>query len=110
MPKFASLSNYTYQINYTLNACVKYMFCILCIVVTMSLQCLSPNKISVLFCSVFYYWQLLKILFADDRTKKTMELHLFVNRERENLFVARQISARQRGAALAFIPDPQFHL
>ena len=37
MPKFASLSNYTYQINNTLNACVKYMFCILCIVVTMSL-------------------------------------------------------------------------
>ena len=37
MRKFASLSNYTYQINYTLNACVKYMFCILCIVVTMSL-------------------------------------------------------------------------
>ena len=37
MPKFASLSNYTYQISYTLNACVKYMFCILCIVVTMSL-------------------------------------------------------------------------
>ena len=36
-PKFASLSNYTYHINYTLNACVKYMFCILCIVVTMSL-------------------------------------------------------------------------
>ena len=50
MPKFASLSNYTYQISYTLNACVKCMFCILCIVVTMSLQCLSPNKISVLFC------------------------------------------------------------
>ena len=37
MPKFASLSNYTYQISYTLIACVKYMFCILCIVVTMSL-------------------------------------------------------------------------
>ena len=36
MPKFASLSNYTYQINNTLNACVKYMFCILNIVVTMS--------------------------------------------------------------------------
>ena len=29
MPKFASLSNYTYQINYTLNACVKNMFCIM---------------------------------------------------------------------------------
>ena len=26
MPKFASLSNYTFQINNTLNACVKYMF------------------------------------------------------------------------------------
>ena len=39
-----------------------------------------------------------------------MELHLFVNRERENLFVAWQISARQRGAVMAFIPDPQFHL
>ena len=32
MPKFASLLNYTYQINNTLNVCVKYMFCILCIV------------------------------------------------------------------------------
>ena len=37
MPKFASRSNYTYQINNTLNACVRYIFCILCIVVTMSL-------------------------------------------------------------------------
>ena len=34
-----------------------------------------------------------------------MELHLFVNRERENLFLARQISERQRGAVMAFIPD-----
>ena len=33
IPKFASLSNYTYQIHNTLNACVKYMFCMLCIVV-----------------------------------------------------------------------------
>ena len=44
MLKFPSLSNYTYQINNTLNVCVKYMFCILCIVMTS-----SPNKISVLF-------------------------------------------------------------
>ena len=29
MPNFASLINYTYQINYTLNECVKYMFCIM---------------------------------------------------------------------------------
>ena len=35
-----------------------------------------------------------------------MELHIFVNRERENLFLARQISARQRGPVMAFIPDP----
>ena len=34
-----------------------------------------------------------------------MELHLFVNRERENLFLARQISTRQRGAVMAFIPN-----
>ena len=56
--------------------------------------------------NVYHYWQLLIILFADDRTKKIMELHLFVNRERENLFLARQILARQRGAVMAFIPDP----
>ena len=55
MPNFASLSNYTYQIDNTLNACVKYMFCILCIVVTMSFLCLSPNKISVLFCKNYIY-------------------------------------------------------
>ena len=30
-----------------------------------------------------------------------MELHLFVNWERENLFLA-----RQRGAVMAFTPDP----
>ena len=29
-----------------------------------------------------------------------MELHVFVNRERENLFLA-----RQRGGVMAFIPD-----
>ena len=34
-----------------------------------------------------------------------MELHLFVNQERENIFLARQISARQRGVVMAFIPD-----
>ena len=34
-----------------------------------------------------------------------MELRLFVNRERENLFLARQISARQRGTVMASIPD-----
>ena len=33
-------------------------------------------------------WQLLIILFADDRTKKIMELHVFVNRERKNIFLA----------------------
>ena len=38
--------------------------------------------------NVFYYWQLLIILFADDRTKKIMELHVFVNRERKNIFLA----------------------
>ena len=34
-----------------------------------------------------------------------MELHLLVLRERKNIFLARQISARQRGAVMAFIPD-----
>ena len=33
-----------------------------------------------------------------------MELHFFVNRKREKIFLARQISARQRGAVMAFIP------
>ena len=50
MPKFASLSNYTYQINNTLNACVKYMFCILYTVVTMSFN--AEVQIKFLFCSV----------------------------------------------------------
>ena len=35
-----------------------------------------------------------------------MDLHLFVNRERENLFLALQILARPRSAVMAFIPDP----
>ena len=34
-----------------------------------------------------------------------MELHLFVNPGREKLFLARQISARQRSAVMSFIPD-----
>ena len=34
-----------------------------------------------------------------------MELHLFVIWEREKLFLVCQISARQRGAVMAFIPD-----
>ena len=34
-----------------------------------------------------------------------MELHLFVLKERKNIFLARQISERQRGAVMAFIPD-----
>ena len=34
-----------------------------------------------------------------------MELHLLVLRERKNIFLARQISVRQRGAVMAFIPD-----
>ena len=39
-----------------------------------------------------------------------MEFHLFVNRERENLFQARQILARQRGAVMACIPDHTEHV
>ena len=35
-----------------------------------------------------------------------MALHLFVNRERENLFLALQILARPRSSVMAFIPDP----
>ena len=34
-----------------------------------------------------------------------MELHLSVLKERKNIFPARLISARQRGAVMAFIPD-----
>ena len=34
-----------------------------------------------------------------------MELHLFTNRQRKNILLARQILALQRGAAMAFIPD-----
>ena len=39
-----------------------------------------------------------------------MELHLFVLKDRKNIFLARQISVRQRGAVMAFIPDPRFQL
>ena len=53
---------------------------------------------------MYFYWQLLIILFADYRAKN-MELHLLVLRERNNIFLARQILARQRGAVMAFIPD-----
>ena len=34
-----------------------------------------------------------------------MELHLFVLKERKNIFLARQILAQQRGAVMAFIPE-----
>ena len=34
-----------------------------------------------------------------------MELHLLVLQERKNIFLARQISERQRGMVMAFIPD-----
>ena len=37
-----------------------------------------------------FYWQLLKILFADDRAKKNMQLQLLVFQERKNIFLARQ--------------------
>ena len=39
-----------------------------------------------------------------------MDLHLFVNRERENLYQARFLadSARQRSAVMAFIPDRNY--
>ena len=42
-----------------------------------------------------------------------MDLHLFVNRERKNLYLARQISARQisapHGAVMAFITDRNYY-
>ena len=34
-----------------------------------------------------------------------MELHIFVVPKQKNIFLARQVSARQRGAVMAFIPD-----
>ena len=34
------------------------------------------------------------------KERKIMEFHLFVKRERENLFLTRQISARRRGAVI----------
>ena len=34
-----------------------------------------------------------------------MELHLFVLKERKNIFLAWQKSAQQRGTVMAFIPD-----
>ena len=45
---------------------------------------------------IFFYWQLLIILFAVDIAKKKMELYLFVLREGKNIFLARQFSARPR--------------
>ena len=53
---------------------------------------------------MYFYWQLLIILFADDKAKN-MELHLLVLRERKTIFLVRQISEWQRGAVMAFIPD-----
>ena len=47
-----------------------------------------------------FYWQLLIILFADDRAKKNMQLQLLVFQERKNIFLT-----RQRGVVMAFIPD-----
>ena len=35
-----------------------------------------------------------------------MDLHLFVNRERKNLYLARQISARQRSTARSWLSLP----
>ena len=46
---------------------------------------------------LLYYLQMIK--------RKIMDMHLFVNRERKNIFLARQISAQQRGVVMAFIPD-----
>ena len=44
-----------------------------------------------------FYWQLLIILFADDRAKKNMQLQLLVFQERKNIFLARKFS---RGSAV----------
>ena len=45
--------------------------------------------------NTIYIWQ----------SEKNMELHLLVLWERKNIFLARQIPARQRGTVMAFIPN-----
>ena len=67
-------------------------------------RCEIAFKIIILGKLMYFLWQLLIILFADDKAKN-MELHLFVLRDRKTIFLVRQISARQRGAVMAFIPD-----
>ena len=39
-----------------------------------------------------------------------MELQLLVLREKKNMFLARPISERQRGADMAFIPDRTYEV
>ena len=55
--------------------------------------------------NVLFIGKLLVIPFDYDRAKKNIELQLFVLKERKKIFLARQISARQRGAVMAFILD-----
>ena len=51
-----------------------------------------------------FYWQLLIILFADDRAKKYAITAVSVS-GKEKYVSGVAILARQRGAVMAFIPD-----
>ena len=53
---------------------------------------------------MYFYWQLLTILFDDDREKKIWNYTSLCLRK-GNMFLAWQISARHRGTDMAFIPD-----
>ena len=59
-----------------------------------------------------FYWQLLIILFADDRAKKNMELHLLLLQERKNIFLAQQIlgTAARRGHGFHTRPKTSAHV
>ena len=51
-----------------------------------------------------FYWQLLIILFADDRAKKYAITAVSVS-GKEKYISGAAILARRRGAVMAFIPD-----
>ena len=57
----------------------------------------------------FFYWQLLIILFADDRAKKIMELHLFLLLERKTYFWNGGFGAfARRGHGFHTPPSPTY--
>ena len=63
-------------------------------IVVAKLQFFEPN---LLFLRIWRQWR---------SVARTLEFHLLVLWERKIIFLAPQFLARQRGAVMAFIPDP----